>query len=88
MPEFTQEEISSMLQAGQLSVSLLSEEEREILDRIDEEKDRTEETLGRELTDEEAIDIEKGIPGGWAVVEKLNDMIPSAIKEIRRNKVQ
>ena len=88
MAEFTLKELSDLLHASELSLSRLSEEERETLDRIDKEKEETEKSLGRRLTDDEAIAIEKGTPGGWEVVVKLGDMITPAIKEIRGEKSQ
>ena len=57
------------------------------MDQMNEEEEETEKLLGRQLTDEEALAIEKGTPGGWDVVEKLGDMIAPAIKEIRSKKV-
>jgi len=88
MAEFTSKELSDLVHASELSLSRLSEEERKILDQIDKEEEETEKSLGRRLTDEEALAIEKGTPGGWAVVEKLDDMIAPAVKEIRGEKAQ
>jgi len=88
MEEFSSKDLSDLLHANELALSRLSDEEREILDKIDDEKEATEERFGRPLTDEELMTIEQGIPGGWEVVEKVGDMIAPAVKEIRKGEKQ
>jgi len=81
--EFTEKEIIDLIEAEELAITYLSDDEREILEKIDSEKAELEGKIGRSLTDEEAERIEKGTEGGWDVLAKLADLVPVALVQVR-----
>ncbi|OGM16150.1 hypothetical protein A2V56_00885 [Candidatus Woesebacteria bacterium RBG_19FT_COMBO_42_9] len=80
---FTEKEILDLIQAEDLAVSYLTDDEREILEKIDGEKDKLVEKLGRSLSDDEAERIEKSVEGGWDVLCKISDLVPRALNQVR-----
>ncbi len=80
---FTEKEIIDLIEAEELAITYLSDDERKILEKIDSEKAELEGKIGRPLTDEEAERIEKGTEGGWDMLAKLADLVPVALIQVR-----
>jgi hypothetical protein len=76
-------ELENLLMAGKLAEQGLSDAERAVLLKMDTEKAKEEQELGRRLTDEEAEIIEGGVKGGAAVINKLLDSLPIALHQVR-----
>ena len=80
---FTEQKILDLVQAESLAEAYLTDNEREILKKIEGERIKLEKELGRVLDDNEEEYIEKSVEGGYDVAVKLRELIPEALKQVR-----
>ena len=85
-PEFSFEDLEDIIRANEISLSKLSPEEREAIERVDELKDKQEGFLGRPLSDEEAEKLEQSDPVAWNAIMKHGDLMGSSMLEVKGKK--
>lgn len=76
--------VEDIILSEDLAELRLKEGERNLLTRFRKANDEKEKELGRPLTDEESLDLEKRVPGISDVLAKLDNMSTGSFKEVRR----